>query len=357
MGFVALIVALLLDHLRPLSRDNAFDRTASALADAASTHARLPQRAQAVGAWLLVTVGAVAAVALAQWLLWQLHPLLVFALHVAVLYATLGLRRANDAINEIQVALAANDPEGARAALQRWVRHDAPDTVVLGTTRADVCQATIVQALIGVHRNFFGPLFWYLVLPGAIGPVLYRSAQLLAARSHRLGAADAEFAATAYRWLDWLPLRVAAAGFAVVGNFEDAMVGWRSATESRSVDPQRAILIGAGGGALGLRLADPFAAAAPVADGAVVVASPSANGDYESSADAPVGLPPHELSSEPQPRSAAGPAVGRNSGTEAVADGAGFEPDAAAVASAAGLVWRSIVLWIVLFGMLTAASY
>ena len=61
----------------------------------------------------------------------------------------------------------------------------------------------------------------------------------------------------AYRWADWLPLRVTAALFAVAGNFEDATYCWRGASAATDPLEQRALLLAVGGGALGVRLADP----------------------------------------------------------------------------------------------------
>ena len=49
-----------------------------------------------------------------------------------------------------------------------------------------------------------------------IGPVLYLFARFAASLSF-------PFAQTAYYWLDWIPLRLAALGFALVGQFEDTM--------------------------------------------------------------------------------------------------------------------------------------
>ena len=94
----------------------------------------------------------------------------------------------------------------------------------------EVCRQAIAHALVAAHRHVFGPLFWYILLPGAVGPVLYRFAEMLA---RRWGAAVAEgaarveepygcFASRAYRAIDWLPVRLSAAGFAIVGNFDPA---------------------------------------------------------------------------------------------------------------------------------------
>ena len=106
----------------------------------------------------------------------------------------------------------------------------------------------------------------------------------------------------------WLPLRLSAAGFAIVGNFEDAVYCWRGAVAAGTGDDQRALLLATGGGALGVRIAEP----------------------------------------ELEARWGAG---------EQGFDWQGAEPAAEGLRSAVGLVWRSVVLWIALFAMLTVANW
>jgi adenosylcobinamide-phosphate synthase len=271
-----------------------------------------------------------------------------------VLYHTVGFRQFSHAFTEIQLALAASDGEGARQALQRWIRQRDPDFVVGELPVHELCRMAIGRALVAAHRHVFGPLFWYILLPGVIGPVLYRAAQFLAEHWARGGhdtvrdrepgpdtlvasaaagggtpgpAAPApepygRFAARAYRVLDWLPVRLSAAGFAVVGNFEDAIYCWRAAAAVRGGDEQRRLLLMTGGGALGLRIADARIEAEVRGDAAALDADPSLSGG------APGGF-----------------------------EWTGAPPDAAGLRSAVGLVWRSVVLWIGLYGMLTIANW
>jgi adenosylcobinamide-phosphate synthase len=344
MGFIALILALLIEQLRPLPRDNVVHRSAASFADRIAGTTNAGMRRNGMVGWLLAVGTAVGAVVLAQYLLGAIGTLPVLLLHVAVLYHTVGFRQFSHAFSEIQLALAANDPEGARQALQRWVRQHEPAYVVGDLPVNEICRRAIAHALIGAHRHVFGPLFWYMLLPGAVGPVLYRAAQFLAERwqETRLAVAtpsaagDAalppaivvddsygDFARRAYAWLDWLPVRLASAGFAIVGNFEDAVYCWRGATAVRGGDPQRRILLMAGGGALGMRIADPRIEA-------------DVRG-VESAADA-----------DPSLSTGAAP-----SGF----DWSGSEPDAAGLRSAVALVWRSVVLWILLFAMVTIANW
>jgi adenosylcobinamide-phosphate synthase len=347
MGFIALILALIAEQMRPLPRDNLAHRGFAAFVDQVAALTNAGQRLHGIVGWAIVVGAAVVAVLLAQWFASWLGAIAVLALHALVLYHTVGLRQFSHAFTEIQLALAANDPDGARQALQRWVRLDDPGYVVGDMPVGEVCRQAIARALVAAHRHVFGPIFWYMLLPGVIGPVLYRVAQLLADRwqaapprpaEAALLSADpepfvtvvagepyGEFARQAYAVIDWLPVRLASAGFAIVGNFEDAVYCWRAAAAERRGDPQRRILLMAGGGALGMRVADPRIEADVRGAGA----SGARDDDPSLASGSPAGG----------------------------FDWQGTEPDAAGLRSAAALVWRSLVLWILLFAMVTIANW
>lgn len=354
MGFIALILSLMLEQLRPLTRANPVHALAARFAGAVAQSTDAGQRSHGVIAWSVVMGLALISVLALEWFLTWLHPMAVLAMHVVVLYFTMGFRQFSHAFTEIQIALAANDPQGAREALQRWVRSADPGFDASDLETSEVCRMAIARALVSAHRYVFGPLFWYMLLPGVLGPVLYRGAQFLAERwgESAAGAAgpawlsrgatgagsDAvsgavlgaqqsqafgQVAVTLYRWLDWVPSRLAAAGFAVMGNFEDAVYCWRTAASVKTGDVQRRLLLMAGSGALGVRIADP-------AMEAEVRAAQSAGSETES-----------------------GPIASQPSGF----DWHGIEPDAASLRSAVGLVWRALILWILLFAMLTIANW
>ncbi len=320
MGFVALIFALLIEQGRSLPGNNPVHRGAVALADLVRGVSDAGERQQGVFGWIAVVAVGVGGVALLEWLAGMLHPVALFIVHVAVLYLTVGFRQFSHAFTEIQIALASDDAEGARRVLDRWLNQSDPDDLSDRPRREtpvnEICRQAIAHALVAAHRHVFGPLFWYILLPGAVGPVLYRFAEMLA---RRWGATVAEgvkrvdepygyFALRAYRAIDWLPARLSAAGFAIVGNFEDAVYCWRGAVAAGTTDDQRALLLASGGGALGLRVAEPALEA----------------------------------------RWAAG---------EQGFEWQGAEPDASGLRSSVGLVWRSVVLWISLFAMLSIAAW
>lgn len=364
MGFIALILSLMLEQLRPLTRDNLVHGGAARFAAQVVAITDAGQRTHGVIGWLLIMGPALIGVYALELLLSLAHPLAVLGLHVVVLYFTMGFRQFSHAFTEIQIALAANDPQGAREALQRWVRQSDPGFDASDLSTPEVCRVAISRALISAHRYVFGPLFWYMLLPGALGPILYRGAQFLAERwgtsvdrPETSGAAVssvspspsvatasrepapietvsseyARVALAAYSGLDWLPSRLAAAGFAIVGNFEDAVYCWRASAAVRGGDAQRRLLLMAGGGALGVRIADPSI-----------------------EADVRAGRP---TGSESAGDSGSGAETGSTPISSSGFDWQGVEADAQSLRSAVGLVWRAVVLWVLLFAMLTIANW
>ncbi len=309
MGFVALIFALLIEQGRPLPPDNLVHRGFGGAADLLMRATNAGERRHGAFGWLLLAAGSIGALALLEWLLATVHPLAVFCLHVAVLYHTVGLRQFSHAFTRVQLALAAGDLAQARRVLDDWLGREQPGFAAGDAPVGEICRLSIAHALVASHRHVFGPLFWYVLLPGAIGPVLYRLAEMLARRWAEPGEPYGEFAHSAYRWIDWLPIRLTAAGFAIVGSFEDAVYAWRGAVAAGTGDDQRALLLAAGGGALGLRIADPALEARWTQQG--------------------------ERGFEQQ----------------------GAEPGVDAMRSAVGLVWRSVVLWVALYAMLSVASW
>jgi adenosylcobinamide-phosphate synthase len=129
----------------------------------------------------------------------------------------------------------------------------------------------IEEALLASHRHVYAPLFWFTIL-GPAGALLYRLARHFcyawqADRAAGLDGGDAfgEFAQRAFAALDWLPVRLTAISFAVVGNFEDAVFCWRSQA-ARWPEEASGILLAVGAGAIGVRLGMPVDAGGLLVD-------------------------------------------------------------------------------------------
>ena len=247
MSVLAIIAALVVEQWRPLG-----DRkgVAAALAGWAAwlEHAfNGGERRHGMVAWLVAVLPAVAAAIFLHILFLQMSALLALAFNIAVLYLTLGFRQFSHYFTDIQIAIKSGDVERARALLDAW-----RGTSGVVRTREEVIRLAIEAALVASHRHVFGVLLWYLLLPGPSGAILYRLAAYLASRWKDRGAFG-RFAQAAFHALEWPAVRLTAAAFAVVGDFEDAVYCWR--TQARSwPDPDAGIVLAAGAGAMGVRL-------------------------------------------------------------------------------------------------------
>jgi adenosylcobinamide-phosphate synthase len=261
MSFLALIFALVIEQLRPVVGASLWRRAVHWGADGLAR--RLDDGSMQAGrlAWLVVVVPLTVATALGFWALAGMHPLLAFLFDVAVLVACFAFRRDGRFFNEIHAALRLGELESARALLGDWrgVRYDE-------AAPGEVATLAIEQGLVAAHRTVFGVIFWFVLLPGPSGAVMYRVAALLAARWGRpREGAFGTFAQRAFAALDWAPARLTALVFSVVGNFEDAVYCWRSQAVLWP-DRSSAILLASGGGALGVKLGRPVHEAGVLVD-------------------------------------------------------------------------------------------
>jgi cobalamin biosynthesis protein CobD/CbiB len=301
--FLSLVVALLLEQMRPLSLGNPVRQAFELYAAALERHFNAGQHGQGVVAWLLAIVPVVLVTALIAHALHAVNPLLAWIFNIAVLYVTMGFRELSHYFRDIVQALREGDHERARESLLRW-RGENTQTLM----PAEIARISIETGLVSAHRHLFGPIAAFVVL-GPGGAMLYRTAAILSEKWGRHREAETgdfgDFARRFFFWLDWLPSRLTAASFAIVGNFEDAVYCWRTqAVSPAGVDD--ALLLASGGGAIGVRL----------------------------------GGSPLQQSEEV----AFGPELGL-----------GDEADADYMQSAAGLLWRALVLWLFLIFIVTVA--
>ncbi len=327
MGFISLIIALLVEQVRPLRSGNVAYDAVRGTAEMVERNFNAGERQHGVLAWLVCVVPPTVLAWLVFYALIRTHPFLGLAWNALILYLTLGFRQFSHYYTDIQVALAANDLDRARALLTEWKRASEPTFSAADLVLSDICRVAIEEALVASHRHVFGVFFWFVLMPGPSGAVLYRLADYLARRWNApppglVRVAPLEpfglFAARVFLYIDWLPVRLTAIGFAVVGNFEDAVFCWRHHARQWA-DPSRGILLAAGTGALGVRLGPaPRAATEPPA---------AAPGDSTTTDDAAADAMP------------------------------GVDASPAALRSGVGLVWRSMLLWMLLLLLLSLAGW
>ncbi len=189
-------------------------------------------------------------VLLAAWLAHVLPPWPATAFEALCLYLALGGRSLAEHARPVQQALAAGDLERARARVAWLVSRDTA-----GLDREGVARATVESVLENGSDAVFGSLFWFLVA-GAPGVLLHRLANTLDAMWGYRTARHARFGWAAARLddaLNYLPARLAAASYALLGATRRALACWRSQAP-RWKSPNAGPVMAAGAGALGLSL-------------------------------------------------------------------------------------------------------
>lgn len=324
MNFFAVLFALLFEQLKPLPHGNrvhdsviSWVRWTGRNFDAGRTH-------HATVVWCITVLGPAL-------LTWGLHfaiarfsILLALAFDVLMLYLTLGFRQFSHYYTDIRDALERGDELEARRMLAEWRHLDASEL-----PRTELLRHVIEHSLLAAHRHVFGVFFWFVVLStlglGPAGAVLYRMAEFASRYwAFKSRTTDAptnqrlmQVSRRIFGWIDHVPARLTAAGFAIVGNFEEAVNGWRrDAGLWRHAN--EGIILASAAGALGVQLGG---SAAP-------------------------GVTPDRSKTF-------------GAGTDVVdAEGStpGQEAQLGHLQSVVGLVWRSVVLWMLLLALLTLAN-
>lgn len=301
MSFLTVLLALLIEQFRPLPPNNPVH---GAMVGWSRWIGRNFDAGRAHHAWVVwgLAVGAPTAAAAGVWLL--LLPFstsLALAWNVLVLYLCMGFRQFSHHFTTIRDADERGDEDEARRLLSTWAEAD-----LVTASRGEWLRLLIEHALMAAHRHVFGVFFCFVLLAavglGPAGAVLYRLAEFQQRywrRKHdqqdgRLPATPlAERAQELFAWIDRLPARLTAFGFAVVGNFEEAVAQWRREASQRPGLNDN-IVLAAAAGAVGVPLG----------------ASSSLPGDAQ----------------------------------------------AGHLSSVVGLVWRSVVLWMALLALLTLSN-
>jgi adenosylcobinamide-phosphate synthase len=326
MSFFAVLFALLIEQLKPLPRHNLIH-------DALTSWMRWTGRNFNAGrdhhAWVVWCITTLVP-ALAAWgvfaALVQVNVLLGLVWNVAVLYLTLGFRQFSHYFTDIRDAVERGDEDTARRLLAEWRHLDASEL-----PRTELLRHVIEHSLLAAHRHVFGVFFWFVVLSsvglGPAGAVLYRMAEFARRywgyKSRVVGVPVNErllvLSQRLFSLIDHLPARLTAFGFAVVGNFEEAITCWRR-DAGLWKHANEGIILAAAAGAVGVQLGG--------------AAAPGVTPDRSKTFDAGS---PEEL-------------------TDAGGSTPGALPDTGHLRSIVGLVWRSVVLWMLLLALMSLAN-
>ena len=326
MNFFAVLLALVCEQLKPLPHGNpvhqgmiAWVRWTGRNFDAGRSH-------HAAVVWTITVVGPALLVGAIYALVRPYSLLLSLALDVLVLYLTLGFRQFSHYFTDIRDALERGDELEARRLLAEWRHLDASEL-----PRTELLRHVLEHSLLAAHRHVFGVFFWFVLLStlglGPAGAVLYRMAEFAgrywAFKSRTLDAPTnerlMEVSRRLFGLIDHIPARLTAAGFAIVGNFEEAVSAWRRDATLWAHNNEGVILASAAG-AVGVQLGG---RAAPGV-------TPDRSKTFESGGDMDA--------------------------TRAEGSTGGVPPQLGHLQSVVGLVWRSVVLWMLLLALLTFAN-
>ncbi len=326
MSFFAVLLALLLEQLKPLPRGNRVFGALIGWMRWTGTNFNAGRDRHAWVVWCITVILPALVAAAAYVAIEQASLLLALAWNVAVLYLTLGFRQFSHFFTDIRDALDAGDEATARARLAEWRHLDASEL-----PRVELLRHVIEHSLLAAHRHVFGVFFWFVLLSavglGPAGAVLYRMAEFAsrywAFKSRTVGVTMNErlmaLSQHLFSKIDHVPARLTAFGFAVVGNFEEAVTAWRRDAPLWKY-PNEGIILAAAAGAVGVQLGG---AAAP-------------------------GVTPD--------RSQTFADAAPNDAAESRGSTSGMPAQLGHLRSVVGLVWRSVVLWMLLLALLSLAN-
>jgi adenosylcobinamide-phosphate synthase len=169
---------------------------------------------------------------------------------IGLVYLSLGLTKIEKESREISQALQNNEIVQARERLTQMVTRDTQ-----GLNEEEISLAVVETVLKSGCRVSFGVFFWLLIGGGA-GVVAYR---LLTTLNTLWGHATPRY--RYFGWpvayfnalLEWLPARLAALSYAVLGDRETAWYCWRGQA-SHWGNCNTGPMLAAGAGALNLQL-------------------------------------------------------------------------------------------------------
>lgn len=319
MSFISVLFALLLEQARPLTPGNfihvamrAWVRWCTRSFDAGrSSHGWLAWSFSVLMPSLIaLAIYWVVGVYVGWWLalLWS----------ALVLYAALGFRQFSSHFTRIRDALVSDDDARATELMASWQQLEACQM-----PRSTLIAKVIEFSVLAAHRHVFGVLAWFSVLAafglGPTGAVLYRLSEFVVRYwLHKGNSLDQPVshalrsnAQLAWALVDWLPARITAVGFAVMGNFEESVDAWRRYTQ-RPDASNDGLVLAATAGAVNIHLT-----------------GSTLNAERETMGQ---GAIPHDDISDTRPA-----------------------PEMPHLAVVVGLVWRTVVMWIVLLALLTLA--
>lgn len=164
--------------------------------------------------------------------------LLALIFSLLVLIGCIGEQRFGAQVKEYMAIVARGDLSAVTAYLQGITRRRFP-----ADTLRQLNRGFLGLMMIRMNERVLALLFWFVVL-GPLGAVLYRSVTQLQGTAltteDRARQSDIDSFQVAARRLkgimDWLPTRLTALCYALIGSFTDVMPWWRDVAQQRGDD-------------------------------------------------------------------------------------------------------------------------
>ncbi len=213
------------------------------------------KRIHGIGAVGLAILPIVIGAMLVRYVLGEIGGPLRFTFDVVILYGCLDIYRLGKTGENIAAALVAGDVQEADAQLRELNEKGAP---VL--TEAGIAGTTVETILKLGNSLVISPIFWFAVF-GPAGALLQRLASMLDMMWGHRYERFVEFGWAAARLddvLGWVPARITALSYAIMGSFEDALHCWRKRVHVWS-DINSGPLLASGFGAMHMESCEPGA--------------------------------------------------------------------------------------------------
>ena len=181
-------------------------------------------RGQGLAAVVVVIGPVILGVSIIRYVLSHVSYSLVYIFDILVLYLCLDLYRLTRMAIAVSESLDAGDILAAAGHLEGLICKTTSEV-----TESSVAQATVEAVLKQANTLVMAPLFWFILL-GPVAVVLQRLAAMLDRLWGHHSPQYAEFGWAAARLNDlfgWVPARITALSYGIMGSFEDALHCWR----------------------------------------------------------------------------------------------------------------------------------
>jgi len=297
---IAVMLAVVLDHLMPDRHGLKPFAWYRDWAESIEERFNGGKRIHGVGAVILAILPIIVGVSLIHYILGELGWIFRFLFDVIVLYLCVDVHRLSKTANAVSDALEAGDLEEANEKL-----HDLTGKGVAEKNDTTIARIAVEGVLKLGNSLIISPIFWFILF-GPLGAVMQRLSSILDSLWGHRYERFAEFGWAAARFddlLGWIPARITALSYALMGSFEDALHCWRKRVDVWS-DINSGPLLASGFGAMHMQFCEVI----------------PEEGEYE-----------------------------ENSPELAVV------PDAGHVRRVVALVWRVMLLWLVIGTLMTGA--